>query len=103
VTRPLEKEENRSSQCAITGSLSRRKKNIAPLTRGGRLDGEVSATLFMSSGEKLKCGWLAATPATRLGGEHRGASTLPFHSLVGAMVQHSGLSPVREAQRQWRS
>jgi hypothetical protein len=41
VTRPLEKEENRSSQCAITGSLSRRKKNIAPLTRGGRLDGEV--------------------------------------------------------------
>jgi hypothetical protein len=46
--------------------------------------------LFMTGGEKLKCGWLATTPGTRLdGGE--GASTLPLRPLAAApMVRNSG-------------
>jgi hypothetical protein len=32
----------------------------------------LSVILFMTSGEKLKCDRLTATPVTRLGGEHRG-------------------------------
>jgi hypothetical protein len=37
---------------------------------GDESDGEVVATLFTNSGEKVKCDRPAVTPVMRLGGEH---------------------------------
>jgi hypothetical protein len=49
------------------------KKGARGSPDGDESNGEVVAALFMIGGEKLKCGRLVMTPATRLGEEAPGS------------------------------
>jgi hypothetical protein len=73
ATRPLEIGENGLGQCTILRSFSERKERSGDSSEAVNFNQRAATVLFTTDGEKLKCGRLTATPATRLGGEAPGS------------------------------
>jgi hypothetical protein len=73
TTRPSEIGGNGLGQCAILRRFLERKERSRDSSEVMNFDRRAVVVLFTTSGEKLKCGWLTVTPATRLGGEALGS------------------------------
>jgi hypothetical protein len=73
ATRPPEIGGNGLGQCAILKSFLERKERSGDSLEAVNFDRRAAVVLFTTSGEKLKCGRLTATPAMRLGGEASGS------------------------------
>jgi hypothetical protein len=73
TTRPPEIGGNGLGQCTILRSFSERKERLGDSPEAVNFNQRAAVVLFTTDGEKLKCGRLTTTPATRLGGEAPGS------------------------------
>jgi hypothetical protein len=69
ATRPPRIGENGLGQCAILKSFLERKERSGDSPEAMNFYRRTVVVLFMTHGEKLKCGRLTVTPVMRLGGE----------------------------------